>query len=414
MAIKPDQSSRKSIVRFGQTSRPKPAHEPKKSITLSEEDLDMINIMETKKGVCFICKNSGHYMKDCKASRSLHHSRLSKFRNSKGKFKQKFFSAEDAPDGNDSASDEDNGSTSETSNESALSDEDDGESESFNCISYYQIENPSEVSAWDGVQTKKLPIYKTMMEGEPANAIIDSGCTTLFIAEKLAKKIGLEIVKIKPRKVKVADKKTQVITGMTKVDVKIGNLPIETLIVYVFPLASINLVLGLPWLQKHNPGIDWRTMAFEFTRNGRRYQLYPAKPPTTNLRIVESDEFQTFVNNNPALYTLVPKTENLQGNRAYRRQVLRWIQKYHKRLLRKLGEPSNLESFAINTGDAESIQIRPRPYSPLDLEKIKAFIDENLANGVISESDSPWSFPIVLAAKPNGDTRVCVDYRALN
>ena len=73
-----------------------------------------------------------------------------------------------------------------------------------------------------------------------------------------------------------------------------------------------------------------------------------------------------------------------------------------------------LQPFKIDIGDKEPINIRPRPHSPLDQEKIRAFINENLKNGVISPSQSPWSAPIVLAAKPNGETRVCVDYRALN
>jgi hypothetical protein len=33
--------------------------------------------------------------------------------------------------------------------------------------------------------------------------------------------------------------------------------------------------------------------------------------------------------------------------------------------------------------------------------------------GVIKESDSPWSFPVVLVWK-NGDVRFCVNYRKLN
>src|SRR5438552_3477298 len=79
-----------------------------------------------------------------------------------------------------------------------------------------------------------------------------------------------------------------------------------------------------------------------------------------------------------------------------------------------MGRPAKLEPFNIDTGDHAPIKINPRPYSPVDLAKIKEFIDENIKNGVISESDSPWSFPIVLAAKPGGGTRVCIDYRALN
>jgi len=44
----------------------------------------------------------------------------------------------------------------------------------------------------------------------------------------------------------------------------------------------------------------------------------------------------------------------------------------------------------------------PRKYSPADQEKIKEFIDEGLKSGVISESESPWSFPIVIAEKQDG------------
>ena len=79
-----------------------------------------------------------------------------------------------------------------------------------------------------------------------------------------------------------------------------------------------------------------------------------------------------------------------------------------------MGRPAKLEPFNIDTGDHAPIKINPRPYSPVDLAKIKEFIDENLKTGVISESDSPWSFPLVLAVKPDGGTHICVDYHALN
>lgn len=71
-----------------------------------------------------------------------------------------------------------------------------------------------------------------------------------------------------------------------------------------------------------------------------------------------------------------------------------------------------LDPFEIDTDDAKPINICPGAHSPKDFEKVKESIDENLKTGVISELESPWSFP--LAQKPNGGTRVCVDYRALN
>jgi hypothetical protein len=47
-------------------------------------------------------------------------------------------------------------------------------------------------------------------------------------------------------------------------------------------------------------------------------------------------------------------------------------------------------------------------------EEVSDMIDDMKRSGVIEESDSPWSSPVVLVRKKNEELRFCVDYRKLN
>lgn len=55
-----------------------------------------------------------------------------------------------------------------------------------------------------------------------------------------------------------------------------------------------------------------------------------------------------------------------------------------------------------------------RPMSPVELEELRKYLEENLGKGWIKRSKSPVSAPIVFARKKDGSIRVCVDYRNLN
>ena len=62
----------------------------------------------------------------------------------------------------------------------------------------------------------------------------------------------------------------------------------------------------------------------------------------------------------------------------------------------------------------------PNHYSPLyklsleELEAVKKYVLEHLQKGYIEHSRSPFASPILCVRKPNGDFRICVDYRKLN
>ena len=70
--------------------------------------------------------------------------------------------------------------------------------------------------------------------------------------------------------------------------------------------------------------------------------------------------------------------------------------------------------MSIDTGNIPPVAKRPYTLALKHHDWVKAEIDKLLEAGVIRESDSSWSAPIVVVPKGDGGKRLCVDYRALN
>lgn len=68
----------------------------------------------------------------------------------------------------------------------------------------------------------------------------------------------------------------------------------------------------------------------------------------------------------------------------------------------------------INLKDEAPFKQRSRPIHPHDFEAVKKHLTTLLDAGIIRESESPFSSPIVVVRKKNGEVRLCVDYRKLN
>ena len=68
----------------------------------------------------------------------------------------------------------------------------------------------------------------------------------------------------------------------------------------------------------------------------------------------------------------------------------------------------------IDTGSARPIQVPPRRVPFHKRQEMRRQVEEMLEAQIIEPSESPWSFPVVLVAKPDGTQRSCVDDRALN
>ncbi len=366
------------------------------------------------------------------------------------------------------------------------------------------------------------------------HAMIDSGCSPYgFIDDKFAHKNNLPSLPLsQPKLLRLADGTVAgSVTEGCSVQYKLGPIN-ERVILYRWHLDGPDVILGLPWLQKHNPDIDWskgtlsidgKTLA-ELRRADntieKHHSLATPKetspipqsddtptpqpqpnddPEPTDIRslravnfltlckmdnvVVDSmplakfmamtDALRAVTTENPkrhlssdevaklepsaVLKSILVQDENLDlANvpprlRAFhewiaeapwlRRVTEEDIQKYldgkppatMEEILTKLPKeyhdlaraflPSEAETLPPHRPYDHKIELLPgqtppysraRAMSPKELLAVRKYIDDHLAKGFIRASSSSAAAPILLARKPGGGIRICVDYRGLN
>lgn len=104
------------------------------------------------------------------------------------------------------------------------------------------------------------------IENETLTALVDTGASGLaFISESFSQHLKLSCEKIaKPISLTGFEgKEGPVITHQVTFLLKIGNHS-ETMSAYITNPCKYDLILGLPWLEKHNPFVDWREHTLTF------------------------------------------------------------------------------------------------------------------------------------------------------
>jgi Retroviral aspartyl protease len=106
-----------------------------------------------------------------------------------------------------------------------------------------------------------------------AVVMVDSGSTGDFISEQFVRKYKLvSRCYEKVKKVWLADGKEHTITSYVDSSIRIGELHEKTELA-VIPLAGYDVILGIPWLKRHNPVINWDTRKVVVNSNGNQCEL---------------------------------------------------------------------------------------------------------------------------------------------
>ncbi len=88
---------------------------------------------------------------------------------------------------------------------------------------------------------------------------------------------------------------------------------------------------------------------------------------------------------------------------------------FSSNLAMELLENTGLNEYAIKLVEGKQPPYGPiYPFSPVELETLKTYIETHLKTGFIRPSKSPAGARILFDKKPDGALRLCVDYRGLN
>ena len=306
------------------------------------------------------------------------------------------------------------------------------------------------------LELKQCITLKGKLYGKDVLILVDSGSSGNFISKTFVCSNQLEcspLDKEDQMVVRLANGSFEPVNRSCSGQIVIGNHR-ENLEFTVVVLDGYDVVLGMPWLSKHNPEIDWnhgivtvvdprthRRSEFHTTRSMGRSEVKPiedckaadammisalqmkrtAKKSSTELflaivRPVMTDGEQ--VKCRPAMsggaQFVNADAEEASMHAAARKLLGRYRDVFPKDLPSGLPPKRDVDHRIELVPGSEPPTKAPYRMSPAQLDELKKQLNELIDHQFIQPSKSPFGAPVLFVKKKDGSTRMCIDYRALN
>lgn len=267
----------------------------------------------------------------------------------------------------------------------------------------------------------KLTVLSVHLAGIKGRALVDSGAAGNFASKTFLQNHAEKLVKFLTK----GTGNVEVVDGTVKqIDSMLERIPMECgkfkdlLTVKIIDIKNYDIILGKPWLRKHNPIVDWREDKIEIRKGQEYYALrgesrVAAGNPQLALIANEED-----LKNGSGLVILKEiglnniKEVNHANDGPLHKLKLEFPEVFTD--LNSLPPKRSIEHEISIIPGSKAVSIPPYRISPLEGESLKLELRKMLSKGWIRPSKSPWSAPTLFVKKKDGTLRLCVDYRALN
>ena len=226
-------------------------------------------------------------------------------------------------------------------------------------------------------------------------ALVDSGAEANIMDTELAHQLGLENHHL-PSPVPARALDGHVLGTVTSItapiSMKVSGNHKETIRFHLLRSPGQPLILGYPWLQLHNPHLDWTSGTIkEWGNNCHLSCLHAASMPPSSMPISPAPD----ITNVPECYHGLREVFNkarastLPPHRPYDCAI------------------DLLPGTTPPKGHLYSL-------SPPERKAMEDYIRDSLAAGIIRPSSSPAGAGFFFVGKKDGSLRPCIDYRGLN
>jgi RNase H-like domain found in reverse transcriptase/Reverse transcriptase (RNA-dependent DNA polymerase) len=286
--------------------------------------------------------------------------------------------------------------------------------------------------AWIGFLKRRTALTSFIATPEKNELIetwplVDSGAGETFIDQNYAQKHGFNLTKLEylitARNVDRTKNKQGTIQYYTDLDLQV-NSKTNTERFLITGLENQKIILGLPWLWKHNPEINWKEETLQWRT-------------TTMEEVLDEDEHLNWLVNasDKVLLKYLGMENKLWIKGKLGNKAGFWSKPKETRLnpwtisttgiSRLLGHLRQGQSKLLPDTRPWDHKIEMKPgfelksfktynLTPEEQVELDKFLKENLDKGYIKPSQSPMASPFFFVKKKDGKLRPCQDYWYLN
>jgi hypothetical protein len=259
--------------------------------------------------------------------------------------------------------------------------------------------------------------------------LVDSGAGGIFMDWNYAWKHVFNLTKLEypitARNVDGTENRKRTIRYYTDLDLQVnGKTNMERF--FITGLGNQKIILGLPWLQEHNPEINWkegtlqwRTTMMEEVLDEEEHLNWPVNASDKVLLEYLGMENKLWINSKENLATKLASEANQKKRDLTPEWLVPW--EYHDYL--NIFDEDKANRFPDTRPWDHKIEIKsgfePKSFktynlTPEEQVELAKFLKENLDKGYIKLLQLPMASPFFFVKKKDGKIWPCQDYRYLN